>query len=453
MTRQKTLKEFSNFVIKDTIDIFNDFLLQRPLKQKKEKIYKFKIESFNKEVFVEKNDFGEFFSRKGIKPALEKIDDFDDVVDIISGYTNTKIYSKRGFNAKNLLHTFIENYFIYVEDTKFVESKFNEIFKSFEKFLNSDILYAHFFTPLFRFEFSSRYVQKDFGGFYITKINEKILKIIKESLVGNSSTPGFIRGLSYVLETSIPFQNNPEDENELARIKFKKFLNVSHLFLESDLKLGPIYKNYTTWMINSSKILNREDVHLGPRVFKLNSNSYNKLKIFYHEFSSINFKDKDWPFLKVALDRFSLSLLRNNPVDKLVDLNVALEGLFSSPGETSLKISNRTAMMVGPDENKQEECWNFIRSTYRLRNAVLHGRIGNEFDMMPDIIELEKIIRLSIRKFLNLSKNLSRTELKSKGELSGGKNIRDYILNELDLGLINRLRLNDFSIKFHGPFD
>ena len=453
MTRQNTLKKFSNFIIKDSICVFNELLSKNPLKQKQEKIYEFKIDSFNKEFYIKKNDFGEFFSRHAIKSILEKINDFDDAVDIISGYPNTKIYSKRGFNAKNLLHTFIENYFNSVNEIKYVESKFNIIFKSFEKFLNSDILTAHYFTPLFRFEFSSIYSQKDFGEFTITKINEERFKIIKESLVGNNSTPGFIRSLRYVLETSIPFQNNPEDENKLVKIKFKNFLNVSHLYLESDLKLGPIYKNYNSWMSNSSKILDMADVCLGPRIFKLNSNSYNKLKIFYHEFSSINFTDKDWPFLQVAIDRFSSSLLRNNPVDKLVDLNVALECLFSSAGETSLKISNRTAMMVAPDENKQEECWNFIKNTYRLRNDVLHGRKGNKSVIVNDIIEFEKIIRLSIRKFLNLSKNLSRNELKSKGELSGGKNIRDYIMNELDLGLINRLRLTDFSIKSHGPFD
>ena len=55
--------------------------------------------------------------------------------------------------------------------------------------------------------------------------------------------------------------------------------------------------------------------------------------------------DKNWSFIKVAIDRFSSSILRNDPIDKIVDLNVALECLFSSAGETSLKITNRTSKL------------------------------------------------------------------------------------------------------------
>jgi hypothetical protein len=453
MTKQKTLENFLKSVIKDSVKILNEINSKEQLKLLQELQYEFKQDYFNKTTTVKKNDFGEFFSRKGLIQSLEKINDFDDVVDMISGYSNSKAYLARGIDAKNLIHLFIENYIIYANDFKFIESKFNDIFKSFLKFLDSEILKVRYFTPIFRLSFPSKYRQKELGEIRLTKINEEQFKIIKESLVGKGTTPGFLHKLGYVLETTIGFENNPEKEDKKADVKFKKFLNMVHLFDGGDVKIGALYKNFTPWMTNSSKILNLNEIQLGPKNFKLNLNSYKKLKTFYNEFCKSNLENKDWSFIQVAIDRFSSSIFRNNDVDKIVDLNVALECLFSSAGETSLKISNRSAMMVGFDENDRESCWNFIKDTYKLRNAILHGRKGTDFDITNDILELEKIIRVSIRKFLNISKNISKKELKLKGKIEKDDTIRDYILKELDLGLINRTRLDAFSIQSSGPFD
>ena len=452
MTKQKTLEIFSKSVIKDAVKILNKMNSKIALKQKEDSQYEFKHDYFNKIITLKKNDYGEFFARKGLKQSLEKINDFEDAADMISRYSNSKAYLERGIDSKSLLHSFIEHYVIFTNDFKFIESKFNSVFKSFLKFLDSEILQVPFFTPIFRLSFPSKYRQKDLGDIKLTKINEVQFKIIKESLVGTRSTPVFLHKLGYVLETTVGFENNPEKENKKARIQFKKFLNTAHLFNDGDLKIGALYKNFTPWMTNSSKILNLNEIQLGSKVFKLNSNTFKKLKIFYVEFCKLNLDNKDWSFIQVAIDRFSSSIFRDNSIDKIVDLNVALECLFSSAGETSLKISNRSAMMVGFDESDQENCWNFIKNTYRLRNDILHGRKGADFDITNDVMELEKIIRMSIRKFLNISKNISKKELKSQGKLKD-ESVRDYVLHELDLGLINRTRLESFSIQSNGPFD
>ena len=216
--------------------------------------------------------------------------------------------------------------------------------------------------------------------------------------------------------------------------------------------MGSIYKNFTPWMYNSSKILNMSDVTLGPKSSKLNSRSYLELKTFYNKFLDLNLNGKDWSFIQVALDRFSSSILRNNSIEKIVDLNVALECLFSSPGETSLKITNRVSLLYGSDELTQEECWIFIKNIYKLRNDILHGRKDSALDIAEDIEELEKIVRSSIRKFLNISLNISKKELKSEKKLKSDQTVRDYILNELDLCLINRIRLENFSNISKGSF-
>lgn len=456
MTRETQLKNFLTYIVKDSLEKLNEINLKQPLNQKSEKCYEFKNDDnkFFRESIVKKNNFEEFFSRPMIKQEIEKINDFNDAVDIVSGYPNTKIFSKRGLSAEILVHSFIENYVKNADDFKFVDSIFKKTIKSFINFLDSEILQSHYFTPLFRLSFGSKNVEKELGEIKLVKINGDQFKIVKDSLVGdNRGVSGELRKLSYVLEVSVDFKNNNKEEDEIANQKFDKFLKAVYLFNKGDLKIGPIYKNYSPWMNNASKILNNRDIVLGPNTLKLTSTSFNKLKTFYYEFCNVDLEKKDWSFIQVAIDRFSSNIIRNNLIDKIVDLNVALECLFSSAGETSLKISNRCAMMVGLDENDQELCWNFIKNTYKLRNDVLHGRKENDFDITHDVMELERIIRISIRKFLNISKNISKTQLKSEGKIKKDDTLRDYVLNELDLGLINRTRLESFSIQSSGPFD
>lgn len=456
MTRETQLKNFLTYIVKDSLEKLNEINLKQPLNQKSEKCYEFKNDDnkFFRESIVKKNNFEEFFSRPMIKQEIEKINDFNDAVDIVSGYPNTKIFSKRGLSAEILVHSFIENYVKNADDFKFVDSIFKKTIKSFINFLDSEILQSHYFTPLFRLSFGSKNVEKELGEIKLVKINGDQFKIVKESMVGdNRGVSGELRKLSYVLEVSVDFKNNHKEEDEIANQKFDKFLKAVYLFNKGDLKIGPIYKNYSPWMNNASKILNNRDIVLGPNTLKLTSTSFNKLKTFYYEFCNVDLEKKDWSFIQVAIDRFSSNIIRNNLIDKIVDLNVALECLFSSAGETSLKISNRCAMMVGLDENDQELCWNFIKNTYKLRNDVLHGRKENDFDITHDVMELERIIRISIRKFLNISKNISKTQLKSEGKIKKDDTLRDYVLNELDLGLINRTRLESFSIQSSGPFD
>ena len=457
MKRESHLKNFLIYVIKDSLELFHEINSEKPLKQKSEKCYEFKNDDnkFYNESLVKKNDFKEFFSRPEIKQKIGKINDFNDTVDIVSAYPNMNIISKRGLTAQILVYSFIENYIKNADDFKFIDSVFKKTFKSFIKFLNSEILQVHYFTPLFRLSFGSKSLEKELGEIKLVKISGERFKIVKESLVGDTrGVSGKLRKLSYVLEVNVDFKNNIREEDKIANQKFDKFLNAAHLFDSGDLKIGPIYKNYSPWMNNTTKILNiHDDVILGPNTLKLTSISFDKLKRFYHEFCNVDLETNDWSFIQIAIDRFSSNIFRTNSIDKIVDLNVALECLFSSAGETSLKISNRCAMMVGFDENDQELCWNFIKNTYKLRNDILHGRKGKDFDITTDVMELERIIRISIRKFLNISKNISKKELKSKNKMKKNAMPRNYILNALDLGLINRTRLDEFSIQSCGPFD
>lgn len=446
MNKQNILKTFCKDLLVESLEICKQIDLQEPFKEKKEKIYQLKNGLFNKEIKVSNNDYSEFFSRNKVKNSIEKINDFDSITDLISARINVK-----RTQTKKITYTFIQNYIKDRKNFEFNTEIFNLHFKNLLKFLNDEITQIYYFTPIFNLNFSTKDKQKDFGEMVLRKIDEEKFKIIKEDLVGiYRYPPGYLHTLNCILETKIPFQDNIELEEEQAKQIFEKFLNVSHLFDKGDLKIGKLYRNYTPWQISSSSIPKNFDMNFGENELKINKNSVSDLKKFHIAYSKIKF-DKNWSFIKVAIDRFSSSILRNDPIDKIVDLNVALECLFSSAGETSLKITNRTSMLAG-DDSDQEDIWNFIKTEYKLRNDILHGRKSRDKISLDQINELKQILRICIRKFLNFSENLSVTDLKKQGKLSN-QTVRDYILDELDRGLINREKLDDFLRNANGRFD
>ena len=90
MTKQKTLKIFCKDLLLESLARYQKIDLENPVKQKQDTKFEFKNNYFNKEVKIIQNDFSEFFSRKDERESLEKIDDFDDVVDMVSTYRNIK---------------------------------------------------------------------------------------------------------------------------------------------------------------------------------------------------------------------------------------------------------------------------------------------------------------------------------------------------------------------------
>ena len=451
MTKKNTLKKLCHDLLEESLAKCKEIDSEEPVKQKQDKEYEFKNDIFNKEVTIAKNDYSEFFSREKVECTLEKVDDFDDTVEIIATYKKIKeLYSKREIEVKKIVHSFIQNYVKAVNDFEFIRDEFNRVYESFFKFLESDILEVYYFTPIFNLAFPTKNKHKEFDKIKLTKIDNEKFKIIKEDLVGKiRAPPGYLHKLAYVLETRVTFENNSTKEDTIARERFEKFLNASHLFSAGDLKIGGFYKNYTPW--TTPVISERHGMEpSSSKILKLKVNSIKKLKDFHKAYCELSF-DKHWSFIKVAIDRFTSSILRTDPIDKIVDLNVALECLFSSSGETSLKISNRTSMLAGIDD-KQEHYWNFIKDEYKLRNDILHGRKPSDKISVDDIEELEEIIRKCIKKFLNFSENLSIKDLKGQGKLSS-RTVRDYILEELDVGLINRAKLEEFLKQSVGRFN
>jgi len=80
--------------------------------------------------------------------------------------------------------------------------------------------------------------------------------------------------------------------------------------------------------------------------------------------------------LPVALRRFNMAHRRSEPEDRLVDLWIALEALFSPPDsrEVTYRIALRAAYFIESLPEEREQVFTALRDHYGTRSDVVHGR-------------------------------------------------------------------------------
>ncbi len=430
---------------------------KKPLNKRKFTEFKFKNDLFNNEYEFLKKDHSEFFSRFEVLEKLKENDEFKTLAVFLSERPNIKkYYSDPNYQVVNLIIYLIENYYTQNKNFEFDGKKVDIIIKEFTTFVNEKILKINYFTPIYNFK--SNIIPKKFDNVLLRKISHDEFKTIKEDLVGPySKTPTQLYALGYVLETNIPFQNNPQEEENIAKNIFSKFLKGSLIFQPGNLQTGKYYRNFTKWTRNSSKISGEDSFHYESNFYKISTKKAVSLKTFLDKFSKIDFISNDYKFLNFAIDKFQQNTLRKNIGEKIVDLNISLECMFSSRGDTTLKLTQRISAMLTDDDEKMEEFWNFMKSEYKIRSDIVHGRPNESINEIHSKLEL--ITRDLIKKFLNLAKNYSdeqflteSVEPKKKSKKQSKKEFRKVILDELDIGIINRIKLKKLLEKTSGPF-
>ena len=448
MTVETTLKLFVCDYLKSSLIECNEILEKNPLGTTVDMDFIFHNSVYKKKQDVTRNNFQEFFSRTIVRNSLKKITEFSDIQEQLKKYPNTKkLFLERNIELDEIILLFVRNYVVSTNGFNFNSKKFNQLFSSFLKFIKTEIYEIHYFTPVYNLRYVTKIKHNDFGDISLNQISSEQFKIIKDDLIGKSNKviPGFMKtSLSYVLETTVPYEKNLTSENSNAKKKFLTFLNSSLLFSSGDLKLGSLYREFTDWGRYSSSIQPFMIGESGRTQYKLKKISLEQFKKFYSDYAKLKLKNNNWQFLQVSINRFTSSISRSDPIDKIVDLNVVLECLFSSSGETSLKIKNRLATLIGNDDEEREFYWNFMTDIYKIRNDILHGRKSPSSEINPEIEKLENISRLCVNKFLNLSRNLPDSKK--------SQNSRQHILEQLDLGLINRKKLDKFLTLSDGSF-
>jgi predicted RNase H-like HicB family nuclease len=115
--------------------------------------------------------------------------------------------------------------------------------------------------------------------------------------------------------------------------------------------------------------------------------------------------------LKVAhgLHRFSEASTRANPTDRLVDLVIALESMFSDGADSvSYKVSRRASAMLQPLGLSAATVYQFVRAAYSSRSSIVHGRApayrnlaGEDCQADEQVRELDRLVAALFRQILS----------------------------------------------------
>jgi len=111
-----------------------------------------------------------------------------------------------------------------------------------------------------------------------------------------------------------------------------------------------------------------------------------------------------------AGEYYELSHTQANPVDRLINLAIALEALFSprDQGEFTFRISQAASQLVGATPEERDHIFAAIKAFYRRRSKLFHGQYNVEefyagrFVTHEECDNWASIIRRSVLRFLVL---------------------------------------------------
>ena len=136
--------------------------------------------------------------------------------------------------------------------------------------------------------------------------------------------------------------------------------------------------------------------------------------------NGVDFNKKENSFLDIAKRRFSSALTRTNSVDQLIDLTVSLESLFApTPGEITVRLSNRMATLLAKDDSQREDYWVFVKKVYNLRSGIVHGDGLRNTEINGKKYTLNEILE----KLVDLTRQAILIYLKLVGNYSGNNKI------------------------------
>jgi len=125
--------------------------------------------------------------------------------------------------------------------------------------------------------------------------------------------------------------------------------------------------------------------------------------------------NKNNRYIGVALRHFNFAKEWDNIEDKIIDYVIALEALYLGEdlGEYSYRLANRSSLMLNETFTKRKDRYKDIKNAYTWRSKIVHGAFDPAENKITDE-DIEKIgdfLRISIKKFLNLSKHYKKEKI------------------------------------------
>jgi len=115
------------------------------------------------------------------------------------------------------------------------------------------------------------------------------------------------------------------------------------------------------------------------------------------------FEKKNKAFLKNAIDYYYRSLGDNRLEEKIIDLMIALESLFSKENdELGLRYSLRAGFLLGiKQEDKRPDVVRTVKKLYAKRSKIVHGTESVDLSY-KEISNLQNIVKESIKRMIHI---------------------------------------------------
>ena len=335
---------------------------------------------------------------------------------------------------------FIVSYLNENKSFNFDKKIFDLTFEKFYLFL-TDLLTDTYVTPLFNFESNI----KNKG----IKINDIEIRPITENefyyftnLDENQNLSNVFYDLTHVMYTTHS-NDNLNSGYDVVKSKFELMLDALSLTGSGNPVSGTIFRNVNNSWIHYDSKYEIDVIKQEPLFF--DKKNLSKLKLIFSSLNEVDFNKKENSFLDISKRRFGSALARTNPIDQLIDLTVSLESLFApTPGEITVRLSNRMATLLAKNDSQREDYWKFIKKVYNLRSGIVHGdgirntEINGRKYTLDEILEkLVDLTRQAILIYLKLVRNYS------------GNNKINKICDDIDRALINKSFLKEFQSKFN----
>jgi hypothetical protein len=164
---------------------------------------------------------------------------------------------------------------------------------------------------------------------------------------------------------------NYERASEKARERFERLITACRLiglspYFGSGAAFQPRVRDSTRFFLPSGLV---DRLPYGNDNDYLNRRNARLLRRIYKRLAGIAGEPR------VALSRFNRVFSRESHEDRIIDIWIGLEALFSpSDGELSFRTALRLACYLEDDNDRRQKTFDWARESYKLRSKIVHGK-------------------------------------------------------------------------------